>query len=760
MRSVKQTKAKQPKKIGTRILKWFLLLIIILIVFIVFLVPAVVSSEKSRQLILAKINASISGQTNFSDLSVGWLKGVRIADFSFNDDAGQISVRAGQIATTPHYTSFLSGNFSFGETLIDQPKVEITLQQQPKQATSGAPGAEPQRVPTETAGIALVTDIVVNDGSLRITDQNARTVEATQINSKISLRPPGQPSSFNLNMAVAGEGKPSTIRADGQITPGKSKTGWSLKGTSGEVTVEVNDLDLGSLAPFLALGGVDIQTEGLVSGDAKGEIKDGQLGDLAGTITGKDLDISGPVLKGDRVKTETLDIDVKLSQKDETIDIEQLRVKTDWAEASASGSVPTTLGSFTDFLESDSPVDLEGDFQCDVAAVVSQMPKTLGLKEGMQVTSGQLTGNVQTSTSAGRREVRAQASLAELEGTMEGKKIALSESIWAEAQISSDKSGVNYDKLDVSAPFATINCSGKSESLQYNAQADLAKLQSELGQFVDMNEYEVAGELQSKGQIAITEDKFTTSGSSVIKNLRMNSQDGRSVSEPKAEINSTVEIDTKSSIVSIRSVTADTSFGRIGIEDGIVPLNSDSGKSMNLDIAANDIDLEKVRPFAILFGSFPEEMQLAGIAESKVSVNSEKDIYRITTDSTRIKGLKVTYPDKKPFEPNDVTLAFNMEVNPEEKAINIRTLQLDSPQIKIHKGEFSHVSKGEKTRLAGQAECEYDWTAVGTVVTPYMPEGLTLQGKRKDAINFLSEFPTGQADQIMPNLKAAGTLGF
>jgi hypothetical protein len=101
-----------------------------------------------------------------------------------------------------------------------------------------------------------------------------------------------------------------------------------------------------------------------------------------------------------------------------------------------------------------------------------------------------------------------------------------------------------------------------------------------------------------------------------------------------------------------------------------------------------------------------------------------------------------------------------MEVNPEEKAINIRTFQLDSPQIKIHKGEFSHVSKGEKTQLAGQAECEYDWTTVSTVVTPYMPEGLTLQGKRKDAINFLSEFPTGQADQIMPNLTAAGTLGF
>ena len=760
MRAEKKTHIEPQKKTGRKIVKRLLLLLIVLIALVLFLVPAVVSSEKSRQLILAKINSSIAGRTNFTDLSMGWFKGIRIADFSFKDDAGRISVQAGQIAATPQYTSILSGNLSLGQTRIDKPNVEIDLQKQQTKRTSPTRGSAPQRVPTKAAGIALVTDVIVNDGRLRITDQNARTVEATKINSKLSLRPPGQQSRFDLKMDVAGEGKPSAIRAEGQITPPKTQTGWSLKGTSGEITVEVNDLDLESLAPFLALGGIDVQAEGLVSGDAKGQMKDGQLGGLTGKIKAKDLDVSGSVLKGDRLQTDALDVDVKLSRKGETIDIESLRLKSDWATASARGTVPTTLGSFNDFLKADSSYELEGDFTCDVAAVSSQMPKTLGIKEGMQVTSGQLSGKVQTSTSAGRRRLLAQATLAGLEGTMEDKKIALSDSIWAEAQISSDKTGITYDKVDVSAPFAKINCSGKSESLQYNAEANLAKLQSELGQFIDIGQYEVAGELLSKGQIAITEDKITTSGSSVVKNLRLNSPDGPSASEPMAQINSAVEIDSKKSIVSIRSVTADASFGRIGIQDGVVPLNKDSGQPMNLDISASQVDLEKVRPFAILLASFPKEMQLAGIADSKISVNSEKDIYRISTDSTKVENLKLIYPDKKPFEPNEVTLAFDAELNPKEKAINVKTLELDSPQIKIHKGELSRVSKGEKTKLAGQAECEYDWTAVDTLVAPYLPEGLAFQGKRKDTFNFMSEFPTGRSDRIMPNLNAAGTLGF
>jgi len=760
MRASKKRYPEPRKKTGTKILKRILLLLLILIVIVLLLVPAVVSSEKSRQLILAKINHSIAGRTNFTDLSVGWLKGIKIEEFSFDDDAGQISVRAGKITTTPHYTSFLSGNFSFGQTLIDQPRVEINLQQLQTQKTRVASGPEPKRVPTKAVGIALVTDIVVNDGSFKITDQNARTVEATKIHSKLNVRPPGQQSRFNLNMTIDGEGKPSTIRADGRITPPKKQSGWSLKGTTGDIAIEVNDLDLESLAPFLALGGIDVQTEGLVSGQAKGQMKDGRLEGITGNITANDLDISGPVLKGDRLQTRALDINVNLSQKDKTITIQKLQVKSDWATTSVSGTVPTTFGSFNHFLEADSPYNLEGDFNCDVAAVLSQLPKTLGVKEGMHVIAGQLTGQVQTSTSNGRRRIHAQATLAGLEGTLEGKNIALSDSIWAEAQVSSDKTGIRYDKLDVSAPFARINCSGKSDSLQYDAQTNLTKLQSELGQFVNIGQYEVAGELLSKGQIAITEEKITASSSSVVNKLRLNSQDGPSASEPKAEINSVVEIDTKDSIVSIRSVTADASFGRFSIKDGVVPLNSDSGKSMNLDISASHVDFEKVRPFAILLASFPEEMQLAGIAESKLSVNSQKEIYRITTDSTKIDGFKFSYPEKKPFGPNDVTLAFDVELNPKEKAINVKTLDVNSPPIKIRKGEFSHVSKDEKTRLAGKAECEYDWTAVDTVVSPYLPEGLSLKGKRKDAINFASEFPTGQADQLVPNLTATGTLGF
>ena len=173
-----------------------------------------------------------------------------------------------------------------------------------------------------------------------------------------------------------------------------------------------------------------------------------------------------------------------------------------------------------------------------------------------------------------------------------------------------------------------------------------------------------------------------------------------------------------------------------------------------------DFDLEKVKPFAVLFASLPKETQLSGIAQSKVSISSEKNIYKVTTDSTKIEALKLTYPGEEPFEPNEVSLVFEVEINPKQKTINIKKLELESPQIKIRKGEFNKLNDAGKSKLTGQADLEYDWSAVSSVARPYLPEGLTLQGKRKDSISFTSEYPINDVNQLLPGLTANAKLGF
>ncbi|MHC4323108.1 MAG: hypothetical protein ACYSUX_02425, partial [Planctomycetota bacterium] len=93
MRAENKTKAGQRKKTRARLLKTALAITSALIVLVLWLLPALVSSGKGRKIILAKINSSIAGETDFADLSMGWLKGIKVSDFSFNDNAGQFSIR-------------------------------------------------------------------------------------------------------------------------------------------------------------------------------------------------------------------------------------------------------------------------------------------------------------------------------------------------------------------------------------------------------------------------------------------------------------------------------------------------------------------------------------------------------------------------------------------------------------------------------------------------------------------------------------------
>jgi hypothetical protein len=80
-------------------------------------------------------------------------------------------------------------------------------------------------------------------------------------------------------------------------------------------------------------------------------------------------------------------------------------------------------------------------------------------------------------------------------------------------------------------------------------------------------------------------------------------------------------------------------------------------------------------------------MQLAGTAESKISVTSQNKSYRIYTDQTQISDLAVSYPGKETFRQENIKMNLEAEVNPELKTAFVKNIQLQSPQINIQ-GNF------------------------------------------------------------------------
>jgi len=752
MKTEETNEVRPKKKTVTRILKWVLILLPVLIVLMFLLAPVLVSSESGRKIILGKINASTGGRADFADLSMGWLKGIKVADFTFDDAHGQNSIQVKNIETKPHYFSILMGNLALGPTTIDEPKIQVDLSTQ--QTTIKEPV---QPVPVKTKVIPLSVDVlVVNDGNLKVTDRQNQTVVLSQINSKVNLRPSGQQTDFDIDMAVVDKGKESKISATGRINPGPTKLGWTLKETAGDLTVEVNNLDLESLAPLLALAEMDLQAKGMLSANLSSEIKNGRLQNLNAAIKAKDLDITGAQLKNDRLKTSRLNIDVKLTGEQELIKVEKLQVDADWLNAQASGAVPTTLGSLADVLKPGSDYSLTGGFDFDLGQLFSQMPHTFAVKEGMTLNSGKLSGNVEASEG----KIKSQANLTGLAGTVDGKEITLSEPLIVGLELTADNEKINFDKLNVSSAFANVNASGSLEQVQYAARVDLTKLQSQLLQFVDIGPYQMAGELSANGQVSVAENKITAAGSSQVKNLRLTSAEGLTASEPMADVTFALDIDRQNNILTINSVDVKAGLGSVSTRNAVLPLDKTSDKPIQLIVTADELDLAKLQPFAVLFASFPQDMQLSGTAASRLSLTSEKGTYRIATDATKIKDLKFTAPGKEPFQQDQVLLSLDADINPQLKTINVKNLDLETPQIKIKKGEFKKSDQAGNTRLQGHASLQYDWAAVSDIASAFLPQGLKIQGQRQDNIDFLCQYPIGQTDKLMANLNTQAGLGF
>ncbi len=729
---------------------WVLVAVLVVLILILILVPVVLSSNGFTQWVQARIDRSTGGQARIGDLSVGWFKGVQVADFSFREPNGWAAVDINRITAQPSFSSLLGGTLALDRAVVDQPRVALDLRERPP-STAKQPSINMSQ-------LERLHDVVVHNGTVRLTDTAGQTAQIDDLNAELSIRPPGRTSSFNAGMVVAAAQGPGRIETVGKATPNR-KTGWSLKGTTGDITVEVNDLNLDSVAPFLELAGLQMQTRGQVSGNITTAIQNGQLETVNASLLGRDVDVAGAALKGDRLQTAQLNVQANLTQAADAIDIDRLNVRTDWASVSATGTIPKTPGSLTQLLESGEAYDVKGNFDINLAALLSQLPHTLGVPQGTQITGGRATGNIDTTTENGRATLVAKAEILGLAGVTNNQRVSLSGPVVTTLRLSTDKQGPQLENLNVTAPFAKIDASGNFKQIQYQGQTDLAALQAQLGPFINLGSYRVAGQLASQGQISVGEKVTGVSGTLSARQLALAAPDGNSVSEPQANVQFTLGLSTQERVLAISALTANASFGTISIKDATVPYGQGSQAPLNLVVSASNVNLSRLEPYAVVFASFPQKLQWGGIAQSQVTVTEKQGIYHLFSDATRIQNFQLTTPEKKPFQQPEVTASFDVYLNAQQKTINRASWQVKSPQITM-KGQLTQTSQASTIRAQGALDAQLDWAAVAPLASAFVPGQLTVAGQRQVTLNFASTYPVGQPRGLLAHLNSQTALGF
>jgi hypothetical protein len=727
---------------------------LVIVVAVVWLIPAILSSGRFTRWIQAKIDASTGGQANIGDLSMGWFRGVRVDNFRFRGPNGWASVDIGRLTTQPSYGRLLSGSLALQRTEIDQPRITVDLRERPPSTPSAKAGPSPTEIPD----LSRIGDLVVRDGAVQLTGTDGQTVKIDDLNSQLVVRPPGNESRFSVDMVVAQNNNPADVRASGEVTPSK-KTGWSLRGTSGQFTVEVNDLNLASVAPLLDMAGIQVQAKGQVTGNITSDVHNGQIENVNANLRGQNVDIAGPALKGNQLRTNQLNVRANAAQTADTIDVNQLVIQTDWANISARGEFPKTMRSLAQLTESGAAFNLTGNVNVNLAALMSQMPSLLAAQQGVQITGGQVTADISTTTQAGRPTLVAKAQITGLAGVVNGNKLDLNQPIQATARISSGAQGAELDALDVSAPFAKITASGNFKQIKYDSQVNLQALQSDLGPFINLGPYQIAGQMASNGQVSMQDNTTDLAGSLSVRQLALAKPDGNSISVPQATANFNVGLNRQQQVLAVNTLNVNTGFGTVDVTKATIPKAQNSPAPMSLQLAVNQFDLSRIKPYAAFFASFPRDLTLGGIAQSRIDVMQDKGVYHVSSNDTQIQNFRLAAQGQPPFEQNEVTASFDAYLNPAQKTIDSATWQVKSPQITL-KGHLTQTSQGNTVKAQGALDGEMDWAALAPVVSSLMPGQLQISGQRPISANFETTYRTNDPNAMLANLNGKASLGF
>lgn len=607
----------KPTSFFRRLLKAVVLLIILIVVLLA-LMPTLLSTGPGTRWIQSTLGNGLGGTMEMGDLSLGWLSGLKIDNLKFTDLKKGTSVDILEVRSKPLLLALLKGRIALDKTVIDKPQVELTVKS--PTPSDGSKKTESSKTKTPAPVIPLDTlDLAVQDGQLVLNmqspDRPSQRVEFQGFASKFDLRPVGQASEFSMLTQVVQPGQPTaSISTQGAFKLGDS--GWTLKGTSGQVKVEIDKVQLASFRPILAMLGKDMTADGKLQANMDIQITDGmpqkvnakaELTDLSQTVDGKKTTIQQPVK-----------LDAQLTTANQKLLIDNVQVNSSFCQVQCKGTTEA----------------IDYTVAADLAQTQSFAKQFTDL--GAWQLAGKLAaqGNVQLAKDA--TVVKAQTKIDQLI-VRKDQAVTLPTNATADLGIRLPADGktlvVEAFKL-VSDP-ATVEIAKSTIPLAKDVQqpisvtvttsADLAKLRPFVGLAAKMpDNLQWGGKLD--GQVALSKDNdifHITTDQTTIRNLIIVEKDKKPFTQDSVKLVADVLLDTKEKTIAAKQFNLESVAGQAIIRVTQAQIQQKTDKTntqMNGKIDA-EIDLGAVR--AIAAPMLPEGLDISGRQKTQLVFDSK-----------------------------------------------------------------------------------------------------------------------------------------
>ena len=146
------------------------------------------------------------------------------------------------------------------------------------------------------------------------------------------------------------------------------------------------------------------------------------------------------------------------------------------------------------------------------------------------------------------------------------------------------------------------------------------------------------------------------------------------------------------------------------------------------------------------------------VSSGKISGTTKK--ISVYTNATRLDNPSVYKDSQELFKQGYVDILFDGEIDVEGKNIEIKNLDVNSPQIKIEKFTGFKTQSGKKTKLAAKFDYELDLDLATKIAKDYMPDELEVGGKSSGGVSVSSFYLNDEVQEMDKNLSGEAGFGF
>lgn len=492
---------------------WILLGLVVLVALLVVFAPAIASTGPVRSFVVGRVNNSLNGKVSVADWSLGWTGGIKVNGVKVFDHSNALILEVDRLTTQLSLLDAIRGNFNLGDTVIDLNLTNAKLDRQGRtnyeqlvksKAPAARQPAESDALPNLSGRITVnLRGTIAGDGvptPVHIEPGSTAILNIPSINSPIDDK-------INLKFRT-GDNPPGTLDLAGTVAAVQNNR-VNIEKLTADQKLQVAAVNLDALNGLLKALGVDLQLGGVSNGAVQLKMQGITGVSSSGELLVQNFSATGGMLNGDRFATERLTIPLHIRRvatdpSSAIINIEKVGLEMPEATVLVSGEVAEdALINLSQRKAPGKPGKLEVAVNVpDLGRIANQLPRTLDLADGVTIDGGSL---VQTSTIALTETQIALSQRADLtaRGSRGGQPITLSPVRIEGGAVAVPNGQAMPDlrdiKLAMTSDFATVSGGGASlEKLDITSEFDLAKLQRELGQFVDLPEG-----LHGRGKLAL-----------------------------------------------------------------------------------------------------------------------------------------------------------------------------------------------------------------------------------------------------------------